>query len=307
MQYSKKLEKQRLEKELLCGKGIYDKANNTLYIENIPFIYKTLKNLLKYSGIYKKWQENALNVRIRHESWSFAHLPEEFDGFKILQISDIHIDAMPELAEILPEMIAGIEFDLAVFTGDFRFDIHHNNAKIDYLLKDIFAEANNTKYGAYGIMGNHDYLHYTEENVEKAGLKMLINESLKLRINNSEITIIALDDMHYYQTGRLFDFRDTLKESGFKLLLEHSPEIYREAALYGIDFYLCGHTHGGQVCLPGEIPMISNCRSGRKFNQGRWQYKSLQGYTSNGVGTSGLPIRWNCPPEIVIHKLKVKR
>ncbi|MCF7919388.1 MAG: metallophosphoesterase [Candidatus Cloacimonetes bacterium] len=297
----------RIEKEKNCGRGIYDAVNKTLYIENIPLIYNAFSRFLQITGIYKKWKKNALAVRIRHETWYLKRLPARFEEFRILQISDLHIDSLPELAEILPGMIKSAACDLVVFTGDFRFGIHCPDNKIAALLKVIIEEANKAEYGALGILGNHDYLQYSLDNVEKPGLKLLLNESLKLKRNDDEIMIIGLDDIHYYKTGRLFDFREELQKPGFKLLLVHSPEIYREAALYGIDLYLCGHTHAGQICLPGGIPLISNSRSPLQYNQGRWQYRRVSGYTSAGTGASGLPLRWNCPPEITVHRLKVKK
>jgi uncharacterized protein len=295
---------ERLKKEKKCGSGVIDLKNKTLYVENIPFIYDFFKKLLQYSGIYKKWHANALDVQIRHESWKFANLPANFDGFRILQISDLHIDALPELSEIVPALMSKTEFDLCVFTGDFRFEIHCTTERIGDLLKPIIEAANQAEYPALGILGNHDYLEYTLENVADMGLKFLFNESMELQRGEDKILMTGLDDVHYYRTGRLFEQREFIANADFKLLLIHSPEYYREAALYGYDHYLCGHTHGGQLCLPGGIPVIANCRSPRKYNRGRWQYKKLRGYTSLGTGSSGIPLRWNCPPEIVVHHLE---
>ena len=297
---------ERLKKEKKCGSGVFDLKNKTLYVENIPFIYDFFKDLLYVSGIYDDWHKIALQVRIRHESWSFANLPESFDGFRILQISDIHIDALPELSEIIPALMQQVEYELCVLTGDFRFDIHCSNERIDNLLKPIIEAANQAEYPALGILGNHDYLDYTLDNVAGLGVKFLLNESMELKRRDDKILITGLDDVHYYRTGRLFDQRDAIAEAGYKLLLIHSPEYIKEAALYGYDLYLCGHTHGGQLCMPGGIPVISNSRSASKYNRSRWNYGNMQGYTSLGCGASGIPLRWNCPPEIVVHHLRRK-
>jgi hypothetical protein len=87
----------------------------------------------------------------------------------------------------------------------------------------------------------------------------------------------------------------------------HTPEIIEAAALYGIDLYLCGHTHGGQICLPWIGPIIVNANCPRRFTQGVWRYKQVQGYTSAGVGTSGVPVRFFCPPEIALIELRCTR
>ena len=298
---------ERIKKERRCGKGVYDVKNRTLYIENLPFIYPIFKNLLIQSGIYDKWHKNALTVRIKHETWYLDNLPDDFIDFKILQISDLHIDALPQLSEILPALIKNINFNLCVFTGDFRFDIHKPSKTIDELLFPIINEANRADYPALAILGNHDFLEYTLKIMKDQGLRFLINETIELKRYNHQILITGLDDVHYYRTGNLFEQREKINSDYFKLLLVHSPELYQEAALYGYDMYLCGHTHGGQICLPGGKPIISNSRAPEYFNKGRWRHLKMQGYTSLGTGASGIPLRWNCPPEIVVHRLKVSK
>ncbi|MDP8211084.1 MAG: metallophosphoesterase, partial [Candidatus Stygibacter australis] len=223
---------ERLKKEKRCGSGVIDLKNKTLYVENIPFIYDFFKDLLFVSGIYDDWHENALQLRIRHESWSFANLPESFDDFRILQISDIHIDALPELSDIIPALMQQVDFELCVLTGDFRFNIHCSNERIDKLLQPIIEAANQAEYPALGILGNHDYLDYTLDNVAGLGLKFLLNESMELKRGDDKILLTGLDDVHFYRTGRLFEQRDAIAEAGYKLLLIHSPEYIKEAALY---------------------------------------------------------------------------
>jgi len=86
-------------------------------------------------------------------------------------------------------------------------------------------------------------------------------------------------------------------------LLAHSPEVFVEAEKAGFELYFCGHTHGGQVCLPGDFVLINNARSPRKLCKGSWSHGRMSGYTSPGTGCSGLPVRFNCPPTIALHIL----
>jgi len=88
------------------------------------------------------------------------------------------------------------------------------------------------------------------------------------------------------------------------LLLSHTPEPYRRAAEAGFDVMLCGHTHGGQICLPGGVPITLDARIPRRFGRGAWRYGRMAGYTSPGVGTSIVDVRINCPPEITLHRLR---
>jgi hypothetical protein len=86
--------------------------------------------------------------------------------------------------------------------------------------------------------------------------------------------------------------------------LVHSPELFDLAAVNGYKLYLCGHTHGGQICLPGGIPVIRHLYNGKKYYRGLWQYNGMKGYTSEGCGTSGIPIRYNSHSEVTLFTLK---
>jgi uncharacterized protein len=92
-------------------------------------------------------------------------------------------------------------------------------------------------------------------------------------------------------------------EETFKVLLVHTPELVAEAETHGIDLYLCGHTHGGQICVPFLGPVISGANCPRRYIRGAWRHKRMQGYTSAGVGVSVVPVRFFCPPEIVVLEL----
>ena len=94
--------------------------------------------------------------------------------------------------------------------------------------------------------------------------------------------------------------------ASFSILLSHTPEVYRQAAHAGFDLMLSGHTHGGQICLPGGVPLTldSGCRA---IGAGAWRYDAMAGYTSVGAGSSIVPVRFNCPPEITLHRLHRSR
>jgi uncharacterized protein len=87
-------------------------------------------------------------------------------------------------------------------------------------------------------------------------------------------------------------------------LLSHTPEVYRQAAHAGFDLLLSGHTHGGQICLPGSIPLMLEAVLPRRMGAGAWQHGKMAGYTSVGAGCSVVPVRFNCPPEITLHRLR---
>ena len=90
------------------------------------------------------------------------------------------------------------------------------------------------------------------------------------------------------------------------ILLSHTPETYRQAADAGFNVMLCGHTHGGQICLPGGIPVLTLADSPRALARGPWRYREMVGYTSAGTGTSIVDVRLNCPPEVTLHRLRAQ-
>jgi predicted MPP superfamily phosphohydrolase len=92
----------------------------------------------------------------------------------------------------------------------------------------------------------------------------------------------------------------------FSILLSHTPEIYRQAAHANFNLMLSGHTHGGQICLPGSIPITLESKLPRRMGAGPWQHHNMIGYTSVGAGSSVVPVRLNCPPEVTLHCLRCR-
>jgi predicted MPP superfamily phosphohydrolase len=140
------------------------------------------------------------------------------------------------------------------------------------------------------------------------GIRCLMNESFPLTQDGEEILVVGVDDPQHYQTHDLDFCRTEVASATTSILLSHTPEICREAADCGFDLMLSGHTHGGQLCLPGGIPLIGHIGSApRKVIRGEWHMGDLQGYTSSGIGCSSIDVRLNCPPEITIHILRRHR
>ncbi len=111
------------------------------------------------------------------------------------------------------------------------------------------------------------------------------------------------DDVHYYYTDAA---RAALEAApkGFKIALIHSAELADAAAEAGFSLYLSGHTHGGQVCLPGGLPIITHMSRHRRYASGLWRHGSMTGYTTTGIGVSGLPVRFNTRGEAVLITLR---
>ena len=205
------------------------------------------------------------------------------------------------MGQTLANTITAIKYDLCVITGDFRFlAFGEYLPTIDKL--NTIIEAVDCKYGIIGVLGNHDSINMVPE-LESLGVRMLINESLKLVKGNDHIWIAGVDNPSFHLCASISKTIRQIPEKDFTILLAHSPSLLREAGRKKVDFYLCGHTHGGQLCLPGGKPIITKAKCERRFALGAWHYKDMKGYTSRGTGTSGLPIRLYCPPQITIHTL----
>jgi predicted MPP superfamily phosphohydrolase len=115
---------------------------------------------------------------------------------------------------------------------------------------------------------------------------------------------VGLDDAHFYGTYNLAQMSSGMPANAFRIALVHSPELALDIEKQGAALYLTGHTHGGQICLPGGIPIITHVKCFPEMIKGKWRVRNMQGYTSCGLGASGLLVRINCPPEIAIHELR---
>ena len=277
------------------------KSLTPFQISNPLSFRRLLKAGLWITGLQSRGKRNALDLSVKEIDFRFDNLPEKFDGFTILQISDLHLDGLPGLAENVCEKIDGIEADLCVLTGDYSYEVHWPNDKIYSQIREIISNVK-SKHGTVGILGNHDFAE-SVSHLRNIGIKMLVNDSMKLSRGEDTIWIVGLDDPNQYECDDIPGAMYDIPGDAFKILLVHSPDVIKKAHLNGVNLYLCGHTHGGQIRLPLIGPVINNSKCPRKYLNGTWQYENVKGYTSAGVGTSLVPARFHCPPEIGLIRL----
>jgi uncharacterized protein len=257
---------------------------------------------LKAVGLHERGYRNACTLAVRDVDHVLARVPGAFDGFTILQLSDLHLDGMPELVDLALDALGDREVDLCVLTGDYRTELHGPIGPAMRSLRRL-VDGIRARMGVLGILGNHDDCHMVAP-LEEMGVRMLINESVTLDRGDAHITLVGTDDVHYFYTDQALHALEAARGAAFSIALVHSPELYEEAARAGVDLYLCGHTHGGQVCLPGGVPIITHLNRGRRFVRGVWQYQGMRGVTHCGTGTSGIPVRFNTRGEILVHHLR---
>jgi len=291
-----------IEAAMLSGRWRHAHKDTLVMRERIA--RPILRTLLKCAGIYSRGMRNALQPVVRHLRLEFEDLPASFEGFRILHLTDLHIDGMDGLAEIVAERIASLHADLCVMTGDYRFELMGPCEAIYPRLRTILSKVQ-ARHGVVAILGNHDESEMAGE-IEKLGVRMLINENVEIQRGGRSLSLIGVDDPHCYGFDDLDGALEDVPADAFKILLAHSPEIYKEAAASGIDLCLCGHIHAGQICLPLIGGILSNADCPRAYTQGVWQHRGMLGYTCAGVGCSLLPVRYNCPPEIAMIELSRK-
>jgi len=133
---------------------------------------------------------------------------------------------------------------------------------------------------------------------------MLLNENLAIERGNQRIYLAGIDDAHFYRVDNIEKAATGIPFGSFSILLSHTREDYQQAPYADFSLLLSGHTHGGQICLPGRIPVTLSSVLPRNLGSGTWKYRDLIGYTSAGAGSSIVPVRFNCPPEITLHRLR---
>jgi len=259
---------------------------------------------MRLAGLYGRGRRNALAPQVVELDLSFASLPAAFDGYRILHVTDPHLDALPELAAVAGRMIAGIEVDLLVLTGDVLADHEAPPASATAPLERLLA---GVVVGdrRLAVLGNHDPAAMVDA-LERLGFEVLLNRSIALTRQGERIVVTGLDDVHCFYTDAA---RTALfgGDGDFRVALVHSPEMADHAAEAGVALYLCGHTHGGQVCLPGGRALLTRLTRCRHAASGLWRDGPTTGYTSRGLGTSWPTLRYNCPGELTVITLRRAR
>ncbi|MGV6817849.1 MAG: metallophosphoesterase [Thiotrichales bacterium] len=278
----------------ILGQGV-----NLFHIENWYSIHALIRGVLRVTGLHERGKRNALRLTTTQNTIRLPNLPEAFEGYRVLHLSDLHLDVNPHIADVLIDRISQVEYDVCLITGDYRAKTFGAD---DKALEAMQKVSHALKGPVYSILGNHDSIQMVP-GLEAMGIEVLLNESAVLERNGERLYLIGIDDPHYYEVHNIEKAAAEVPVEACSIFLSHSPETYRKASLAGFDVFLCGHTHGGQICLPGGTPLMCNAKAPRKLCNGAWQYEQMKGYTSRGSGVSVVDVRYNCEPEITVHTL----
>lgn len=256
------------------------------------------------------------SIEITHHTLTLPRLAPEFDGYKLLQISDFHMGTWMNGARLdhIVDLVNQQTPDLIAITGDFI------SYEVEAPLKEMTAPMQKlrTRDGIFAVLGNHDYFCGEQDKLRawfnRLNITELRNDIHKIHRGNATLTLAGVDDC-YDGADDLDQVIDRVSTNGrvsanghaSTILLAHEPDLADRAAETGLfDLQLSGHSHGGQVVFPA-LGMLYLPRMGRKYPRGMYQLNGMTLYTNRGLGTSHLRMRVNCPPEIAVFTLQGKR
>lgn len=240
-------------------------------------------------------------LKVERQTILLRRLPRALDGLRVVQLSDIHHSPFTGSSQIqhAVETANSLAPDIIALTGDYVSHAREFAAPCAEMLGRLRA-----RYGVYAVLGNHD--HWTDAPLitdlfRAEGIRVLINEGMRFEQRGAAFwlagvddTMVGLEDLPLALAGS--------RDEEMKLLLAHNPIILRRAARAGVDLVLSGHTHGGQVAWRSE--RSASGRPRRRLLKGLGHRADTQIYVTRGLGTSVLPIRYGCPPEVSLLELR---
>jgi len=248
------------------------------------------------SNVEPQWAEV---VRV---TLSLPRLSPSLDGLTLAQISDLHAGNFANAKKIrrFVSLVNALHPDITVVTGDMFQDEPEEAQMCADELSALYAPL-----GRYAIMGNHERRLPPEEGEEPfrlAGLTVLANAAHEIAVNGASVWMVGMDDL-IMRRGDLTRALCGVPDEACKILLVHEPDFADRAARLPIDVQLSGHTHGGQIRLPGIGPLLLPIL-GRKYPMGLYRVRDTWVYTNRGLGVNRPPMRLNCRPEITLFTLR---
>ncbi|MFB6365624.1 metallophosphoesterase [Paenibacillus elgii] len=245
-----------------------------------------------------KWLE------VTEYTLSFARLPQQMDGIKIVQFSDVHLGFhfdTKDLSELIGR-INRIQPDIVCFTGDL---VDHTVGPDGFAYARVLSELR-PPLGKYAVLGNHDFKEpwQVQALLKNAAFELLTNKMIRIQHRGSSMVMAGVDDQ-WKGNPDINKALARVKPEDFVILLSHCPDFADIAVRYPVDFQLSGHSHGGQVRLP-FYGHVMTPKFGRKYVLGHYVLGAgkLQLFVNRGIGVSTHPIRFLCRPELTVFTLR---
>jgi predicted MPP superfamily phosphohydrolase len=263
-----KYARQRLKLEADHQAQVFGQGLTFFHLENWYSAPSIIRKALKLSGLYWRARRNADRIVIRRNDVAFHNLPSSFTNFTILHISDLHADMSEGAMKHVVEIVGTLRYDICVLTGDYRGKTY---GSFEAAMDGVAKMRAQIRGPTYAVLGNHDTIQMVPI-LEAMDIRVLLNECHTLTRGDQRIHIAGIDDAHFYRADDIEIAASDIPKADFSILLSHTPEVYRQAAQIGFDLMLSGHTHGGQLCLPGSIPIKLEAALPRKMGAGAWKH-----------------------------------
>lgn len=244
---------------------------------------------------------------VTHQSIYLSRLPGPFAGLRLVHLSDIHHGLYTSLEQVerVVDLANRLCPDVVALTGDFVTQSPNYIAPVARALGRLQA-----RLGIFAVLGNHDFrvgADAVAAALERHGIEVLRNRSVQIRSLQASLTLAGVDDFSYGQDSLRMALRQTIVQEA-TILLSHNPAVAVQAAAFGVDLVLSGHTHGGQLRLiRSSFPRAFARRRGLRprFRHGWERVGHTQLYISRGIGTVVVPVRFRCPAEIPVLRLEI--
>ena len=262
------------------------------------------------AGVYGLFY-GRLNLEVAPQTIRLPRLPRAFEGFRICQLSDIHIGPFMTAEQIrkYADIANAQKADMIVLTGDFvTFDPNTQGPVVD-ALRGLRAP-----FGVYGSLGNHDAWARVEDSItglfRQVGIRILRGTNVPIAAQSESLNLIGVDFQSRHGFGPspavphlLGNIEGIVDPHRVNILLSHNPDTFDRAAQLGVDLSLAGHTHGGQAALEFISPELAPSRLITPYVAGWFRKPGGQLYVNRGIGTVFVPIRIGAPPEITVYSL----
>ena len=224
-------------------------------------IAKVIKYIFEGAGLAALGYRNTQRIKTERLEVKHPQIGSKFNNFKIMFISDFHLNVNPAIINPIKRILSKERVDLYLFGGDYQVNAFGNYAVIKSFYRDLLNVIDTSK--VYAVLGNHDEYKIAEI-LNELGVNMLLNEYITLKRGDQTITITGIEDSDRYLAHEFPDL--PLQHNDYRILLTHSPNVYKEAQRKGYDLLLAGHTHSGQICYPGGVPIVRFTKFPHKYS-----------------------------------------
>jgi len=234
-------------------------------------------------------------------------LPAAFDGFRVAQLSDIHFNSFMtrDHLEHVVSLVNAQKPDLVLLTGDFVTSGHLRKVLVQAGQCAEILRGLQSPQGRFAVLGNHDSIAGAgamSEVIEANGIAVLRNQWHPMERDGARLHLVGIDNVTAGHARPEKAFRG-VPQNECCIAAVHEPDIADELQKFSADFQMSGHSHGGQVRVPG-VGAVVLPPFARKYPRGAYRVGRMQLYTNSGIGVIGLPMRFMCPPEVSIFELR---